>query len=283
MGGALGMSDRRSLAGRVALVTGAARGIGRGIALRLAANGCAVAVADLHPRPFRGERYHRLRERWSGPEEEVPSVEAVRALGVEAVELEVDVSDAGSVRAAAAACETQLGPVDVLVNNAGIVNNIAPLEQMSGEAWEQELRVNLTGAFHCIQATVPGMAARGWGRVVNIASIAARAPAAGQPAYAASKAGLVALTQSTAQEFGRRGVTANAVLPGLIATPLVMSMPEHLRSGIVSQVPVGRLGEPEDIGELVAFLASPAASFVSATAIPCDGGFLGAPISSLGG
>lgn len=117
--------------------------------------------------------------------------------------------------------------------------------------------------------------------MVNIASIAARVPASGQPAYAASKAGLVALTQSTAQEFGRRGVTANAMLPGLIATPLVLSMPEHLRSGIVSQVPVGRLGEPEDIGELVAFLASPAAFFVSATAIPCDGGFLGAPTMSL--
>jgi len=277
------MSDRRSLAGKVTLVTGAARGIGRGIALCLAANGSRVAVADLHPRPFQGEHYHRPRERWSGPEEEVATVEAVRALEVDAVELEVDVSDADAVRAAVAACEAELGSVDVLVNNAGIVNNIAPLEQMSAVAWEQELRVNLTGAFHCIQATVPGMAARGWGRVVNIASIAARVPASGQPAYAASKAGLVALTQSTAQEFGRRGVTANAVLPGLIATPLVLSMPEHLRSGIVSQVPVGRLGEPEDIGELVAFLASPAASFVSATAIPCDGGFLGAPTMSLDG
>ncbi len=264
-------------------MTGAARGIGRGIALRLAAHGSAVAVSDLHPRPFQGERYHRLRERWSGPEEEVSTADAVRALGVAAVELEVDVADAGSVRAAVAACGAELGPVDVLVNNAGIVNNIASLEQMSAEAWEQELRVNLTGAFHCIQAAVPAMAERGWGRVVNIASIAARVPTSGQPAYAASKAGLVALTQSTAQEFARRGVTANAVLPGLIATPLVLSMPEPLRAGIVGQVPVGRLGEPEEIGELVAFLASPAASFLTATAIPCDGGFLGAPAASFDG
>jgi len=277
------MSDPRSLAGKVALVTGAARGIGRGIALRLAANGCAVAVADLHPQPFKGERYHRLRERWSGPEEDVPTAKAVRELGGEAAELQVDVSDAESVRAAAAGCESQLGPVDVLVNNAGIVNNIASIEQMSPEAWEQELQVNLTGAFHCVQAMAPGMAARGWGRVVNIASVAARQPTAGQPGYAASKAGLVALTQSTAQEFGSRGVTANAVLPGLIATPLVLSMPEHLRAGIVSQVPVGRLGAPEDIGELVAFLASPAASFITATAIACDGGFLGAPMGGLDG
>ena len=275
------MTDRRTLARRVALVTGGARGIGRGIALRLAAAGAVVAVADLHPRPFRGERYHRLRERWSGPEEEVATVDAVRELGVAGAELEVDVSSPESVRAAVAACEAELGPVDVLVNNAGIVNNVASLEQMSAEAWEQELRVNLSGAFHCTQATVPGMAQRGWGRVVNIASVAARAPSSGQPAYAASKAGLVALTQATAQEFGRRGVTANAVLPGLISTPLVLSMPEHLREAIVRQVPVGRLGDPEDVGELVAFLASPAASFVTATAIPCDGGFLGAALGGL--
>jgi 3-oxoacyl-[acyl-carrier protein] reductase len=275
------MTDARSLEGRVAFVTGAARGIGRGIALRLAAAGASVAVADLHPGPFRGERYYRLRERWSGPEEDEPAVDAVRGLGVRAAELRVDVSDAESVRAAVAACASELGPVDVLVNNAGIVNNIAPIASMSGDAWEHELRVNLTGAFHCIQATAPGMAERGWGRIVNIASVAARSPSSGQPAYAASKAGLIALTQSTAQEFGPRGVTANAVLPGLIATPLVMSMPEPLRAKLVGQVPVGRLGEPGDIGELVAFLGSPAASFLTATAIPCDGGFLGAPLGGL--
>jgi NAD(P)-dependent dehydrogenase (short-subunit alcohol dehydrogenase family) len=269
------------LDGKVAFVTGAARGIGRGIALRLASAGASVAVADLHPRPFRGERYYRLRERWSGPEEDEPTVEVARRAGAACAELTLDVSDPESVRTAVADTRAELGPVDVLVNNAGIVNNIAPLASMSGEAWEHELRVNLTGAFHCIQAAVPGMAERGWGRVVNVASVAARVPTLGQPAYAASKAGLVALTQSTAQEFGPQGVTANAVLPGLIATPLVKSMPERLRAAMVSQVPVGRLGEPQDIGELVAFLCSPAASFVTATAIPCDGGYLGAPLGGL--
>jgi NAD(P)-dependent dehydrogenase (short-subunit alcohol dehydrogenase family) len=118
---------------------------------------------------------------------------------------------------------------------------------------------------------------------VNIASIAARQPTLGQPGYAVSKAPLVALMQSTAQEFGSRGVTANAVLPGLIAPPLVLSMPEHLRAGIAEQAPVGRLGAPEDIGELVSILASPAASFVTATAIACDGGLVGAPMAGLDG
>jgi acetoacetyl-CoA reductase len=127
------------------------------------------------------------------------------------------------------------------------------------------------------------MASRGWGRVVNIASIAARAPSLGQPAYAASKAGVIAFTQSVAQEFGRAGVTANAVLPGLIATPLVLSMPEKIRDSMAGQTPVGRVGAPAEIGSLVAYLASPAAGFISATAIPCDGGFLGAPMFGFDG
>ena len=269
------------LEGKVALVTGSARGIGRGIALALAESGAAVAVADLHPRPFKGERYYRLRERWSGPDEDVATAEAVRALGRASVELTLDVADPDSALAAVEACTSELGAVDVLVNNAGIVNNIARIEAMTPEAWSHELQVNLNGAFHCVRAAVPAMAERGWGRVVNIASVAALQPSLGQPAYSASKAGLVAFTRSVAQEFGPRGVTANAVLPGLIATPLVRSMPEPLREGARLRTPVGRLGEPADIGTLVAFLASPQASFITGVAIPCDGGLLNAPLGGL--
>ena len=277
------MTESASLAEKVAFVTGAGRGIGRAIALGLAQAGAAVAVADLHPKPFKGERYYRLRERWSGADEDVPAVEAVRKLGRASIELTVDVSDPSAVRSAVEACEAELGPVDVLVNNAGIVNNIAPIEQMEFDAWEHELRVNLTGAFNCVQAVAPSMARRGWGRIVNIASVAARLPGLGQPAYAASKAGLVAFTQSVAQEFGSGGVTANAVLPGLIGTPMVLSMPEHLRTAIAGRTPVGRIGDPAEVANLVVFLASPAASFVTATAIPCDGGFLGATVFGLDG
>ena len=269
------------LEGKVALVTGSARGIGRGIALALAESGAAVAVADLHPRPFKGERYYRLRERWSGPDEDVATAEAVRALGRGSVELTLDVADPDSALAAVETCTSELGPVDVLVNNAGIVNNIARIDAMTPEAWSHEVQVNLNGAFHCVRAAVPAMAERGWGRVVNIASVAALQPGLGQPAYSASKAGLVAFTRSVAQEFGPRGVTANAVLPGLIATPLVRSMPESMREGVRTRTPVGRLGEPADIGNLVAFLASPRASFISGVAIPCDGGLSSAPVGGL--
>jgi NAD(P)-dependent dehydrogenase (short-subunit alcohol dehydrogenase family) len=267
----------------VALVTGAARGIGRGIALALAEAGADVAIADAHPEPFRGERYYRLRQRVSGADEETPTAEAVRALGRRGHTVAVDVADAEAVVRTAREVERALGPIDVLVNNAGIVNNIARIAEMTPDAWERELRVNLTGAFHTVRAIVPAMARRGWGRVVNISSVAAVTPGLGQPAYAASKAGVIAFTQAVAQEFGQGGVTANAVMPGLIATPLVLSMPEPLRARAVSQAPAGRLGTPADIGALVAFLASPAAGFITGTAIPCDGGLLGAPLGGLDG
>ena len=269
------------LRGKTAFVTGASRGIGRAIALGLARAGADVAIADIHPQRFEGEPYYRLKERWSGEDEDVPAAEAVRKLARSSLELTVDVADPGSVRAAVAECENELGPVDILVNNAAIVSNIAAIEHMEFDAWERELRVNLTGAFNCVQALAPSMAERGSGRIVNIASVAARIPGLGQPAYSSSKAGLIAFTQSVAQEFGRRGVTANAVLPGLIGTPLVLSMHDRLRTAIVRRTPVGRLGEPGDIANLVVFLASPGAGFITAAAIPCDGGFMGAPVFPL--
>jgi 3-oxoacyl-[acyl-carrier protein] reductase len=277
------MATTTSLEGKVAFVTGGARGIGRGIALALAEAGADVAIADLHPAPFEGEEYYRLKKRVSGSDEDTRTAEAVRELGRRSAELELDVSDAGAVVSAVDRCEEELGNVDILVNNAGIVNNIASIADMEPDAWEHEVRVNLTGGFHCVRAAAPRMASRGWDRVVNIASIAARTPSLGQPAYAASKAGVVAFTQSVAQEFGRGGVTANAVLPGLIGTPLVLSMPDRIRDSIAAQTPVGRVGEPAEIGSLVAYLCSPAAAFVTATAIPCDGGFLGAPVFGLNG
>ncbi|MPY94995.1 MAG: SDR family oxidoreductase [Acidimicrobiia bacterium] len=277
------MVDPQPMTGRVAFVTGAARGIGRAIALALAEAGADVAVADVHPARFEGERYYRLRQRVSGPEEDEPTVAVVAARGRRSLEQSVDVADLGSVEAAAARCAAELGPPDVLVNNAGIVNNIAPIAHMGAEDWDREVRVNLSGMFHTVRTVVPAMAERGWGRVVNISSVAALTPGLGQPAYAASKAGVLGFTRAVAQEFGTRGVTANAILPGLIATPLVRSMPAPLRDHYTSRAAVGRLGEPEDIAQLALFLASPAAGYVTGAAIPCDGGLSGAAREGLGG
>ena len=202
----------------------------------------------------------------------MPTAGAVAALGRRSTSITVDVSDAAARPTPIARCTDELGPPDVVVNNAGIVNNIAPIAGMSPDAWAHELQVNLSGMFHVVRAAAPGMAERGWGRVINVSSIAAIRPGLGQPAYAASKAGVIGFTKAVAQEFGPGGVTANAILPGLIATPLVRSMPGHQRDQYVSRTPVGRLGEPEDIAALAAFLASPAAGFISGVAIPCDGG-----------
>ncbi len=272
------MTAAGDLQGRVALVTGASRGIGRAIALALGRAGASVAVGDVHLAKFEGERYYRLSKRVSGDEEDVPTVDAVRALGTSAIALEFDVSSETQVRDAVATVAGELGPIDVLVNNAGIVNNIATVADMSREAWDRELAVNLTGGFSCIQATAPGMAERGWGRIVNMSSIAAERPSPRQPAYAASKAGVIALTKTVAKTYGARGVTCNAILPGLIGTPLVRSMRAEVRAAILRQVPAARLGEPSEIAAVAVFLASPAAAYVNGVALPVDGGFLtGAP------
>jgi NAD(P)-dependent dehydrogenase (short-subunit alcohol dehydrogenase family) len=257
---------------RVALVTGAARGIGRAIALALAGAGADVAVADVHLRPYAGERYYRVRERHSDEEESVATADAVRGLGRRAVELEFDVADDAACRDAVARASSELGGVDIVVNAAGIVNNIAPIAQMSRASWDHELAVNLTGAFTLIQCTAPAMAERGWGRIVNIASVGLLSGMAHQAAYAASKAGLLGLTRSVTQAYAANGVTCNAVLPGVIATPLVRSMPEPARAAGIALTPAGRLGLPDEVAAVVAFLCSDAAGYVNGVALPVDGG-----------
>jgi len=263
---------------KVALVTGAGRGIGRAIAIALAGAGARVAVADVHLAKYEGERYYRISKRVSGEEEDVATVDAVRAIGVRATAVEFDVSDDAAVQEAVAAIAADLGPIDILVNNAGIVNNIATVADMTRAAWDRELAVNLSGGFSCTRATAPAMADRGWGRIVNIASIAAERPSSFQPAYAASKAGVIALTKTVAKTYAAQGVTCNAILPGLIGTPLVRSMRPEVQEGILRQVPAARLGEPREVAAVAAFLASPAAAYVNGVALPVDGGFLtGAP------
>jgi NAD(P)-dependent dehydrogenase (short-subunit alcohol dehydrogenase family) len=241
------------LQGKTALVTGAARGIGREIALVLAEDGASVAVAD------------RVSEVEG-------TARAIAALGRRSAAAVFDVANAEDVRVGVAKIREQLGDVDVLVNNAGIVDNIAPLSRMTEEAWHREIGVNLSGAFHLIQATVGAMAARRWGRIINISSIAALGGLHNQAAYAASKAGLIGLTHTVTLEFARHGITCNAILPGLIGTETVRNMPQEIRDAVLASVPARRLGEPREIGYLVSFLASNRAAFVNGAAIPVGGG-----------
>jgi NAD(P)-dependent dehydrogenase (short-subunit alcohol dehydrogenase family) len=241
------------LSGRTALVTGAARGIGREVALVLAEDGANVAVAD------------RLAE----VEE---TARAIAALGRRSAAVVFDVASAEEVQTGVAKVRDELGDVDVLVNNAGIVNNIAPLSRMTEAAWQREIDVNLSGAFHLIQATIGAMVVKGWGRIVNVSSIAALGGLHNQAAYAASKAGLIGLTHTVTLEFARHGITCNAILPGLIGTENVRNMPQEIRETVLASVPARRLGEPREIGYLISFLASNRAAFVNGAAIPIGGG-----------
>jgi NAD(P)-dependent dehydrogenase (short-subunit alcohol dehydrogenase family) len=241
------------LHGKVALVTGAARGIGRAAALRLADAGADVALMDLQSEVE--DTAARLRER-----------------GRRTVTTVADVADADQVRAGLQSIRAALGDVDVLVSNAAIVNNIAPLAKMTAARWQQEIAVNLTGAFHVIQAVIDPMIARRWGRIIVMSSGAAHGGLHHQAAYAASKAGLIGLVQTVTLEYARHGITCNAILPGLIATETVQEMPAAIRDATQASTPARRLGTMEEVAYLIAFLASDQAGFINGAEIDIDGG-----------
>ena len=242
-----------SLTGRTVLISGAARGIGRATALVMAAKGARVALCDKEASV-------------------AATADAVHAAGAEAAYALGDVSDATSVVAGVAALVEALGPIDCLINNAGITNNIAPLARMGMDAWQREISVNLTGPFNMIRAVVDGMADRGYGRIVNISSGAARGGLYNQGGYAATKTGLLGLTHNVCLEYGRKGVTCNAVLPGLIGTEVVMAMPAEIRDAFAAATPTRRVGTPSEVGHLIAFLCSEEAGFINGAEVDIDGG-----------
>jgi NAD(P)-dependent dehydrogenase (short-subunit alcohol dehydrogenase family) len=183
-----------------------------------------------------------------------------------------DVSDPRAVGDGFSSVVDALGPVDVLVNNAGIVTNIAPVAVMPFEAWQRELGVNLTGAFNCIQAVLPTMIVRGFGRIINVSSIAAWGGLFRQAGYAATKAGLLGLTKTVALEHGSSGITCNALLPGLTATERVLDMPNAIREHALAHIPTGRLGAMTEVACAALFLASDEAAYVNGAELPVDGG-----------
>lgn len=243
------------LDGRAAIVTGAARGIGRAIAERLASAGADLALCD-------------LKTEWL---EETAA--AVRAKGRRAEIFAADVSDAASVEQAMGSILAAFQKIDILVNNAGITKDTF-LVRMSVEDWDAVLGVNLRGAFLFTKAVAKPMMKQRAGAIVNIASIIGLIGNAGQCNYAASKAGVIALTKSVAKELASRNIRANAVAPGFIKTQMTAGLPEDVRKKMLSAIPMGRLGEPADVANVVLFLAGDASSYLTGQVITVSGGMV---------
>ncbi len=245
----------KHLAGRVAIVTGAAQGIGRAIALRFAHEGAKVVLVDLKA-------------------EGVQAVaDEIQAAGGTALAVTCDVTQRDQVHAAVAKVLEAYGQIDILCNNAGITRD-ARLVKMSEEDFDLVVNVNLKGVFNLTQAVAPHMVERGYGRIISTSSIVGLYGNFGQTNYVATKAGVIGMTRVWARELGPKGVTANAIAPGFIATDMVKTVPQDVLDKFTSMTPVRRLGTPEDIANAYLFLASEAASFVNGTVLSVDGGLV---------
>jgi NAD(P)-dependent dehydrogenase (short-subunit alcohol dehydrogenase family) len=249
---------------KVAVVTGAAQGIGLAIALRLAQEGAAVAVLDL--------------------QDTATAAAACRAAGADCLARTVDVSSRDSIAAAVGEIAGRWGRLDIWVNNAGMFDN-TPLGELAEERWDRIVAVNYKSMFLCSQLAAPYMLTRGWGRIINLASMAAKVAFAAETAYCSSKAAVLGLTRALAVELGPRGITANAICPGPIKTEMLRSTYQHLadlngvtlaqwETEMLKGIPVGRFGQPADVAALVAFLASDEAGFINGQSINIDGGMV---------
>ena len=238
---------------RVAFVTGGSRGIGRAIALTLCRAGFRIIVAS--PELDKNE--------------EVAA--EIRACNGEAMTLNLDLTSQDSIKGAVSHVEKECGRIDVLVNNAGITKDALAM-RMKPEDWNLVLQINLTGAFFCIQQVLPSMLRERWGRIINIASVVGRSGNAGQANYVASKAGIIGVTKTIAQEVGSRGITCNAVAPGFIETDMTARLPQEVKDRMLGQIVLKRFGKPDDIANVVRFLASDEAAYITGQCIDVNGG-----------
>ena len=248
-------SKSQFLTDKVALVTGASRGLGQAIALTLAAEGAAIAAVA------RSEQ--ALKE----------TVDAIRATGGTVEPFALDVSDGTAVETSVEKITARFGHIDVLVNNAGVTRD-GLLMRMSSEAWDAVIDTNLKGAFNLTKPVGRLMVRQRAGRIVNISSVIGLIGNAGQANYAASKAGLIGFTKSVAREFASRGITCNVVCPGFIETDMTKELSEDLRKKLLERIPLQRLGQPNDVASVVAFLCSPAADYITGQIVTVDGGMV---------
>jgi 3-oxoacyl-[acyl-carrier protein] reductase len=241
------------MANRIAFITGASRGIGRACAIALSAAGAKVVLA--------ARRLDKL--------EEVAA--EVRAAGGEAFVVPIDLASQDSIKAAFSKASKEFGRIDILINNAGLTRDGLAL-RMKRDDWDAVIQTNLSGSFFCIQQVLPAMVRERWGRIVNITSVVGESGNAGQANYAASKAGLIGLTKSLAQELASRSITVNAVAPGFVETDMTATLSAELKLKITESVPLKRIGRPDDIAAAVKFLSSDEASYITGHVLDVNGG-----------
>lgn len=242
------------MGGKIALVTGGVRGIGREIALKLASGGANIAVNGL-----------------VAAEEAESTLAEIRALGVEAAYTAADISKAEEAQKLVEAVLERFGRLDILVNNAGITRDNL-LIRMREDEWDSVIAVNLKGTFNCTQAAAKPMMKQRQGVIVNIASVVGVAGNAGQANYSASKGGVIALTKTVAKELASRNVRANAVAPGFIETAMTQKLSQEVRGGVIEKVPLGCFGDPKDVANAVAWLASDESAYITGQVLQIDGG-----------
>jgi len=268
-----------NLTGKTALVTGGSRGLGRADALALARAGADVVITDILVESDAGgqataEQYGPLAQfmRSSGAVYAERTRDEVRALGRRSEAYKMDVTDKAQVREVVARVQAEFGGIHILVNNAGTLDHTAQIDQQDEGLWERDLRVNLGGAFNCARAVWPGMKAQGFGRIINMASVAGTLGGYGQASYSTTKAGLLGLTKTLALEGARHRITCNAIVPGIIATEAYQMSSPKMRERMEARTAFRRPGQPEDIAHAIVFLASAEAGYITGVGLHVSGG-----------
>jgi 3-oxoacyl-[acyl-carrier protein] reductase len=280
------MGKKGGLEGKVALVTGGSRGIGQAIALRLAEDGADIAI-NYQSTKDQAEKLSKLIDQMGmidefeklslkidlmETKENAKEVsELIDSMGKHSIICQANVNDFEQVKRMREEVVKQFGKIDILVNNAGIVRDKS-FVKMTPQMWSEVLSVNLDGAFYCTKAVIEGMLERKYGRIVNISSVIGRMGNRGQANYAASKAGLIALSQTLAKEFAGKGITVNAVAPGFIETDMLKSVPKEIMEKILAGIPLGRLGKPSEVAGAVAYLVSEDGNYITGQVIDINGG-----------